>query len=53
MILRLGENSYYVAFHDAVISAFYLVIATMFKLRITDEEREKKYGEKIKAEYIY
>lgn len=38
--------------HNAMIRIFPLVIATMFTIRTSDEERAEKYGEKIKYEYL-
>lgn len=38
--------------HAAMIRVFPLVIATMFTVKTSDDEREKKYNEKVKYEYL-
>lgn len=52
-IERLGDNPYYRQLHNAMIKVFPLVIATMFTITSSDEERKKIDGEDaIKAEYL-
>lgn len=52
-IPRAGCNSYCEKLHDAMIRVFPLVIATMFTITSSDEERKKADGENaIKAEYL-
>lgn len=38
--------------HNAMIRVFPLVIATMFTIKTSDSEREKKYNETVKYEYL-
>ncbi len=38
--------------HNAMIRVFPLVIATMFTIKTSDDEREKKYNETVKYEYL-
>lgn len=52
-IFRLGDPPYYIQLHNAMIRVFPLVIATMFTITSSDEERKKIDGENaIKAEYL-
>ena len=52
-IPRPMDNPYYVQLHNAMIRVFPLVIATMFTITSSDEERRKFDGENaIKAEYL-
>ena len=52
-ISRPADNPYYKQLHNAMIRVFPLVIATMFTITSSDEERKKFDGENaIKAEYL-
>lgn len=52
MIPRDEKDSLRKELHAAMIRVFPLVIATMFTVKTSDEEREKKYNENIKYEYL-
>jgi len=52
MIPRDENNMEEKKIHNAMIRVFPLVIATMFSIKTSDDERAKKYNETIKYEYL-
>ena len=52
MIPRDEHNMEEKKIHNAMIRVFPFVIATMFSIRTSDDERAKKYNETIKYEYL-
>ena len=52
MIPRDRNNVEEKKIHNAMIRVFPLVIATMFTIKTSDDEREKRYNEKNKHEYL-
>lgn len=52
MASRVDNNLVAKNIHNAMIQVFPLVIATMFTIKTSDKEREDKYHETIKYEYL-
>lgn len=52
MIPRDEKDLFRKELHNAMVRVFPLVIATMFTIKTSDDEREKKYNETVKYEYL-
>ncbi len=51
MIPRTNED-FHIKIHNAMLRVFPLVVATMYTVKTSDNERQNKYKEKNKAEYL-